>query len=148
MNIIYEENILIAQDFMALRESVGFRAVDKNQAEKAIENGLYNVIAKDGNKVVGMGRLVGDGYMYWYVQDVVINPEYQGKGIGKEIMRYLTEYIEKNSLPNTRVTISLMAAKGKEDFYIKLGFITRPSEKYGPGMFKFHEIPERDNIHV
>ena len=50
MNIIYEENILIAQDFMALRESVGFRAVDKNQAEKAIENGLYNIIAKEGNK--------------------------------------------------------------------------------------------------
>ena len=139
--IIYEENVLSAKQFLKLRELVGFRAVDKYQAEKAIESGLYNVIAKDGDRVVGMGRLVGDGYMYWYVQDVVVDPEYQGKGIGKEIMRYLTKYVEHNSLPDTTVTITLMAAKGKEDFYTKLGYITRPSDKFGPGMMKYYKIP-------
>ena len=141
--IIFEENVLSAQQFLRLRESVGFRVVNEIQAGKAVENGLYNVIAKDGDRVVGMGRLVGDGYMYWYVQDVVIDPEYQGKGIGKEIMRHLTEYIENNSIPNTEVTIALMAAKGKEDFYTKLGFITRPTEKFGSGMMKFHVIPDK-----
>jgi len=141
--IVYEENVLSAQQFLNLRESVGFRVIDEVQAGKAIENGLYNVIAKDGDKVVGMGRLVGDGYVYWYVQDVIIDPEYQGKGIGKEIMRYLTEYIENNSIPNTEVTIALMAAKGKEDFYAKLGYFARPTERFGPGMMKFHAIPEK-----
>ena len=106
------------------------------------------MIAKDGDKVVGMGRLVGDGYIYWYVQDVVIDPEYQGKGIGKAIMQYLTDYIENNSIPNTEVTIALMAAKGKEDFYTKLGFFTRPTERFGPGMMKFHVIPEKGNAYV
>ena len=146
--ITYEENILSAKQFIKLRESVGFRVIDEVQAGKAIENGLYNVIAKDGDKVVGMGRLIGDGYIYWYVQDVVIDPEYQSKGIGKEIMRYLTEYIENNSIPNTTVTIALMAAKGKDDFYTKLGYFTRPTEKFGPGMMKFHEIPAKDNTNI
>ena len=142
--ITYEENTLKVQHFLALRESVGFRVIDEVQVEKAIKNGLYNVIAKDSDKVVGMGRLVGDGYIYWYVQDVVIDPEYQGKGIGKEIMRYLTKHIENNSIPNTTVTIALMAAKGKDDFYKKLGYFTRPTDKFGPGMMKFHEIPGND----
>ena len=146
--IIYEENVLKVYDYMALRKSVNFRTVDDLQAEKAIKNGLYNIMVKDDDKVVGMGRLVGDGYMYWYVQDVIVDPEYQGKGIGKEIMRYLTEYIENNSLPDTTVTIGLMAAKGKEEFYLKLGYFARPTDRYGPGMMKFHDIPGKDNVDV
>ena len=140
MNISYEENTLTAKQFLTLRESVGWKGVEF-QIEKALKHGLYNVIAKNGDEVIGMGRLVGDGIMYWYVQDVIVNPRYQGKGIGKEIMRYLTQYVEKNSLPDTTVTIGLMAAKGKEDFYKKLGYIARPTEIFGSGMMKYHEIP-------
>ncbi|MCR5501527.1 MAG: GNAT family N-acetyltransferase [Lachnospiraceae bacterium] len=33
------------------------------------------------DEVVGMGRLVGDGVMYWYLQEIVVLPEYQGRGI-------------------------------------------------------------------
>ena len=139
MKISYEENTLTAKQFLVLRESVGCKGAEF-QIEKALKCGLYSIIAKDGKEVVGMGRLVGDGVMYWYVQDVIINPRYQGKGIGKEIMRLLTQYIEKNSLPDTTVTIGLMAAKGKEGFYEKLGYIARPTEKFGPGMIKYHEI--------
>ena len=73
-----------------------------------------------------MGRSVSDGFMYWYVQDVHVNPQYQGKGIGKEIMRYLEQFVERNRLPETFVTIGLVAAKGKEGFYEKLGYIARP----------------------
>ena len=145
MNIQYEENALSAKQFLMLRESVGWKGVEY-QVEKALESGLYNVIVKDNNEVVGMGRLVGDGIMYWYIQDVIVNPKYQGKGIGKEIMRLLTRYIEKNSLPGTTVTIGLMAAKGKEDFYEKLGYIARPTEIYGPGMIMHYEITKSSSL--
>jgi ribosomal protein S18 acetylase RimI-like enzyme len=140
MNILYEENTLTAKQFLFLRESVGWKGIEL-QIEKALKCGLYNVSAKGGDEVIGMGRLVGDGVMYWYVQDVIINPQYQRKGVGKEIMRRLTQHIKKNSLPNTTVTIGLMASKDKEDFYEKLGYIARPTESYGPGMIKHYEIP-------
>ena len=139
MNISYEEDSLTTRQFLSLRESVGWKGIDF-QVEKALESGLYNVLAKDGEQVVGMGRLVGDGIMYWYVQDVIIKPEYQGKGIGKAIMEFIMRHIEENSLPNTTVTVGLMAAKGKDGFYEKLGFIKRPSEIYGAGMIKLHPI--------
>ena len=140
MNLHYEENTLTAKQFLSLRESVGWKGVEF-QVEQSLKLGLYNVLAKDGEQTVGMGRLVGDGIMYWYVQDVIVDPQYQGQGIGKEIMGHLFRYIEENSLPDTTVTIGLMAAKGKEDFYEKLGFIARPNEIYGPGMIKHHHIP-------
>ena len=140
MGIVFEENQLTAKQFLALRESVGWQGVEL-QIEKALEAGLYNVIAKDGAHIVGMGRLVGDGIMYWYVQDVIVHPKHQGKGIGKAMMELIMRHIEKNSLPNTTVTVGLMAAKGKDGFYEKLGFITRPSEIYGAGMIKLHPIP-------
>jgi len=140
MNILYEENMLTPRQFLLLRKSVGSTGSEA-QIGKALQCGLYNVSAKDGDDVIGMGRLVGDGFMYWYVQDVIVNPQYQDKGIGKEIMRLLTKYIEENSLPNTTVTIGLMAAKGKEYFYEKLGYIARPTDIYGSGMIKHHKIP-------
>jgi GNAT superfamily N-acetyltransferase len=142
MNIHYEENLLTASQFLLLREAVGWQGVE-NQIEKALKAGLYNVLAKDENDVVGMGRLVGDGVMYWYVQDVIIRPEYQGKGIGKTIMEHIIRHIEKSSLPGTTVTVGLMAAKGKDAFYEKLGFVARPSEIYGAGMIKLHPIPDK-----
>ena len=138
MKISYEENALTTAQFTTLKASVG-RDGYHLQVEKALAAGLYNVIAKDGDDIVGMGRLVGDGVIYWYVQDVVVKPEYQARGIGKKIMEYLLRYIKKNSLPNTTVSIGLMAVKGKEGFYEKLGFFTRPNETYGAGMMKFYQ---------
>ena len=141
MNIRYEENILTASQFISLRESVGWHGVEY-QIEKALKAGLYNVLARDENSVVGMGRLVGDGIMYWYVQDVIVTPEYQGKGIGKAIIKHIMQHINNKSLPGTTVTVGLMAAKGKDAFYEKFGFVARPSEIYGAGMIKLHPIPD------
>ena len=139
MNIVYEENTLTAKQFLMLRESVGWNGKEF-QVEESLKFSLCNVAAKNGDEVIGMGRLVGDGFMYWYVQDVIVNPQYQGMGIGNEIMKNLMQYIENNSLPDTTVTIGLMAAKGKEGFYEKLGYFARPTETYGSGMMKFLEI--------
>ena len=139
MKISYEENALTATQFTTLKAAVG-RDGYSLQVEKALTAGLYNIIAKDGDDIVGMGRLVGDGVIYWYVQDVVVKPEYQARGIGKKIMAYLLQHIEKNSLPNTKVSVGLMAAEGKEGFYEKLGFFTRPNETYGAGMMKFYHF--------
>ena len=134
MKIAYMDNILTAKDFSIIRRLMGWSEKPEAQIEKALTNGLYSVVALDGENIIGMGRLVGDGALYWYVQDVVVLTEYQGKGIGKQIMKQLINYITSNSLPNTAITIGLMAAKGKEGFYKKLGFRSRPNEQEDPGM--------------
>ena len=85
------ENQLSANDFIRLKIATGFRNRPIDQVERALKNDLLDVVAIVNNEVVGMGRLVGDGVMYWYLQEIIVLPEYQGKGIGTGIVNYLLE---------------------------------------------------------
>lgn len=129
------DNVLKPEDFVRLKVATGFMERPLEQVEKALNNGLFNVSAVCGGKVVGMGRLVGDGAMYWYLQEIIVLPEYQGKGIGKSIVNRLIEHIKSTAVPGTKIEVGLTAAKGKEPFYEKLGFHTGSS-----GMKKWIEI--------
>lgn len=42
-----------------------------------------------------MGRLVGDGAMYWYLQEIIILPQFQRKGIGTMIVNHLVDYAKE-----------------------------------------------------
>jgi len=133
-NIVILENKLTAKQFCNLQEAVGFGNPNIRQTELAIENSIYSISISVGGEVIGMGRLVGDGARIFYIQDVCIKPEFQGKGIGKLVVERLLDYIRTNSIPDSRVTVGLMAAKGKEAFYEKFGFRIRPNENEGNGM--------------
>lgn len=116
------DNGLKAEDFIRLKVAAGFMERPLLQAKRALENGLFNVSAVCDGKVVGMGRLVGDGAMYWYLQEIIVLPEYQGKGIGKSIVNRLIEHIKSTAIPGTIINVGLTAVPGKEPFYEKLGF--------------------------
>ena len=63
-------------------------------AETSIKNSIFSVTVKDSHKLIGMGRIVGDGAIYYYIQDIVVHPEYQGQGIGKKIMKEVHSHSE------------------------------------------------------
>jgi len=128
------DNALSAPVFLSLCQSVGWNSFTKYQAVKGLEKDLYDVIAVRDGQAIGMGRLVGDGFTIWYMQNVAVLPEFQGKGVGKAIVKRLIAFAEASSLPDTFITIGLMSAKGKDDFYKKLGFRARPTEREGAGM--------------
>ncbi|MBR2950657.1 MAG: GNAT family N-acetyltransferase [Lachnospiraceae bacterium] len=116
------ENKLTARDFLRLKVATGFRDRPIDQVEKALKNNLFDVIAVYNDEVIGMGRLVGDGVMYWYLQEIIVLPEFQGKGIGTRIVNRLLGYIEENTTPGTFVSVGLTAAAGKDTFYEQFGF--------------------------
>ena len=66
--------------------------------------------------------------------DIVIDPAYQGRGLGTEIMNRLLTYLENQTPENGRVSVQLIAEKGKETFYKKFGFQSVPNESSGSGM--------------
>ena len=70
------DNILQAEDFVRLRIETGFARIPVEHARKALKNSLINVSAIYQNELVGMGRLVGDGAMYWYLQEIIILPRF------------------------------------------------------------------------
>ena len=134
------DNELRAEDFIRLKLATGFIERPLPQVEKALKNGLFNVLAVSEGKVVGMGRLVGDGAMYWYLQDIIVLPEYQGKGIGKSIVNRIMEHIENTAVPGTKIEVGLTAVSGKEPFYEKFGFSVTPT-----GMGKWIETGSQFN---
>ena len=129
----YQENVLCYEDYCRLRESVGWTNFSKEQTQAALSNSLYTVAVFENSQAVGMGRLIGDG-MYLVIADIVVNPVYQGKGIGSKIVSMLIEYTTKELPDGGRTSIQLISEKGKEPFYEKLGFKRIPNDFCGSGM--------------
>ncbi|ART76726.1 GNAT family N-acetyltransferase [Sutcliffiella horikoshii] len=120
-------------EYIYLCSSVGWEDyMNFDVAETSIQNSIFSVTVRECNEIIGMGRIVGDGVIYFYIQDVVVHPEHQGKGIGNEIMDALVSYLEENA--PAKAFVGLFASEGKTQFYEKYNF-----NDYSPnmtGMFK------------
>lgn len=119
-------------EFQELRESTGWDMLSDRAVEKALPNSLFSVCAVVEGRTIGMGRVIGDGAIYFYIQDVIVLPEFQKKGIGYKIMRELEKWLKENAPENS--FIGLMAAEGVRDFYLGFDYLERPTK--APGMFK------------
>ena len=137
-DIVLVENNISIQEYLELRARVGWRRLSDEQARKAIDKSLYFVKAVDAEgKVVGMGRIVGDGAVICYIQDLVVDPDTQGRGVGSVIIEKLIGYANSLREDNTTMMLCLMCAKGREPFYLKHGFNIRPNDCLGPGMIQY-----------
>lgn len=137
MEIKFLENNRDIDTYLYLRSKVNWKVLSREQATKALENSLYILTAYDGDTPVGMGRIVGDGSVICYVQDLIIVPEHQGRGTGSAILSKLKDYVNSLRMPGTEMMLGLMCAKGRERFYDKHDFIARPTENLGPGMIMY-----------
>lgn len=79
-------------------------------------NSKFTCFVFDNEILIGVGRALADGVDCSYICDVAIHPEYQGLGLGREIISTLVK------LSANHKKIILYANPGKEGFYNKLGF--------------------------
>ena len=133
------ENCLDTDTYLYLRRQVGWPVLTDRQADCAVNNCIYNVCAYMDGEPVGMGRIVGDGAVISYVQDLVVLPKAQGQRVGSAILDKLKAYVEGITEPGSRMMLCLMCAKGREPFYKGHGFIARPTDALGPGMIMYIE---------
>ena len=132
--ILIKENINNVDEFNCLYDAVGWGSYEKNISEKALANTIYSVSIYDDNKIIGYGRLIGDGICFLYIHDVMVDPKYQNKKIGSQIMNKLLEKVKQVKFENPYVRVYLGASKGKEKFYERFGFIAREEANLGSGM--------------
>ncbi len=136
----FRENNQDVDTYLALRAAVHWKELTREQAEKALKNSLYILTAYQEGKPIGMGRIVGDGAVICYVQDLIVVPEKQKYGVGGVILERLKAFVEREGLPGTTMMFDLMCAKGREAFYSKHGFLARPTEALGPGMIQYLKL--------
>lgn len=122
-----------AEQYCMLRQSAGWlKLSDYKAIENSLDKSLYSICVYEEDKLIGFGRIVGDTNIYFYIQDLVILPEYQKQGIGNDIVKKLLKYIDQHAIKNA--FIGLMAAENVAPFYEKLGFKKRAHNE--PGMEK------------
>lgn len=82
-------------DYNELREKSGIgNRKSKENAETAIENSLFITAIYDGDKLIAMARVVGDGAISLVVTDVMVDSEYQKNGLGRVLMNEINKYLE------------------------------------------------------
>lgn len=119
-------------EYARLRAAVGWDAVDADAVAIGLRRTPFAVCLEDRGRVIGCGRVIGDGGIDFYIQDVIVVPEFQGRGYGAQIMDAVMGYLERVARPGT--FIGLMAAKGAAGFYLRYGFSERPAGR--PGMYR------------
>lgn len=132
--ISIKENVNSIEEFNYLYDAVGWGSYDEKVSEKALANTMYSVSVYDDDKIIGYGRIIGDGICFLYIHDVMVIPKYQNKKIGSQIMNKLLEKVNKIKIENPYVRVYLGASKGKEKFYERFGFIKREDANLGSGM--------------
>jgi ribosomal protein S18 acetylase RimI-like enzyme len=80
-------------------------------------------------RIVGMARVISDGHSDAYIQDVVVLPDYRGRGVGRELVRRLTQICVTRKI----AWIGLVAEPGTQGLYEELGF--GPLVGYQPMLF-------------
>ncbi|MBN1304999.1 MAG: GNAT family N-acetyltransferase [Anaerolineales bacterium] len=103
--------------------------------EKALLHSLYAVLARYNRETIGFARVVGDGGLCFYIQEIIVHPDHQRKGIASTFMQYILASLEERAIP--RSYIGVFAGKGLKDFYRGYGFWERPSGVMGSGMMQF-----------
>lgn len=116
--IKFREQIPSVADFMRLREVSGLSARSREGAERGLPNSLFAVTLFENGDAIGMGRIVGDGGLNFEVVDIAVDPQWQGRGYGRQIMERLMQWLSENAPP--RAYVSLIG--DVPELYEKFGF--------------------------
>ena len=103
------------QSLMNLHNKTEMKRADAEQVGAAFSSSFVVATAWDQDRLIGCGRMISDGRMYSGIFDVVVDPEFQKRGVGRALMELLI-----SKAPET--CIHLTSTFGNENFYAKLGF--------------------------
>ena len=125
MITIKKQEIVKLEDVLHLYQAVGWtNYTDQSEMlEQALSHSLAMYLAFDGEKIVGLIRLIGDGFSSVLVQDLIVLPIYQRQGIGSALM--------KEALEDYKGVYQIQLATEQTEktlgFYRSLGFETLSS---------------------
>ena len=117
-----------SDDYNDLREKSGIgNRKSKKNAEVAIENSLFITSIYDGDKLIAMARVVGDGAISLVVTDVMVDSNYQKNGLGRVLMNEVSNYLVENYDEDSYII--LLANTPYDKFYEKFNFKEFPNKK-------------------
>ncbi len=122
MITIRKQEIVKLEDVLHLYQVVGWTNYTNQpqMLEQALSHSLAIYLAFDGEKIVGLIRLVGDGFSSVFVQDLIVLPTYQRQGIGSALMKQALEDFKEAY----QVQLATDQTEKNVGFYRSMGFET------------------------
>lgn len=114
---------LTVDAFLALAQRIWARQYDPARTAAALERTI-NVGAWSGDQLVGCVRVLSDGYFFSTVPEIMVDPAFRRKGIGRSLLRQALE-----AAPGG--TLFLGAQPGNEPFFEQAGFRRGPAGYVG-----------------
>ncbi|MCE7029695.1 GNAT family N-acetyltransferase [Jiella avicenniae] len=130
----FAEEIPAINDYRRLRAVAGLTPKSFEAARIALPNTLFAVVVRHQGRVIGMGRVVGDGGCHMQIVAMAVEPAHQGKGIGKGIFAAFESWLARTA-PDTAY-VSLIADGDAKHLYAKFGF--EPVMPASIGMARFY----------
>ena len=115
-----KETSISIDDVLHLYQAVGWTNYTNQpqMLEKALSHSLATYLARDDEEIVGLVRLVGDGFSSVFVQDLIVLPSYQRQGIGCNLMKEaLADYKDAY-----QIQLATEQTEKNLGFYRSLGF--------------------------
>lgn len=122
MITIKKQEFVKLEDILHLYQDVGWTNYTNQpqMLEQALSHSLVIYLALDDDAVVGLIRLIGDGFSSVFVQDLIVLPSYQRQGIGSALMKEaLEDYKEVY-----QVQLATEQTEKNVGFYRSMGFET------------------------
>jgi len=116
------KNSITVEDYQLLHKSVGWKILDNAIVKASLDNSHIVLGAYEDDKILGMVRLVSDSATHGLLTDMIVLPQYQRHGVGKELMKELTNRVQEFVNDKDQFLIELVPTKGNEGFYKKCGF--------------------------
>ena len=128
MITVKKQEIVKLEDVLHLYQAVGWSnyTYQPEMLEKALSHSLAIYVALDGDAVVGLIRLVGDGFSSVLVQDLIVLPSYQRQGIGSALMKQALEDFKEVY----QVQLATEQTEKNVGFYRSMGFETLSTYNY------------------
>jgi len=117
-------------EFAAVTAAVGFRPHPPEAIAAGLANSLFVVCAVAEERVIGIGRVVGDGALHFYLTGVMVIPEYQRQGVGSRIVEALLACVKR--VTHANILVEALPLPGLDVFYSRFGF--KAPRQYAPGM--------------
>jgi ribosomal protein S18 acetylase RimI-like enzyme len=107
-------------EYVCLRRETGLSPKTPEAARIGLAHTWYGVTVRQRGEAVGMGRVIGDGGLFFEVVDVAVLPAHQRRGLGKRIMAALMDHLTTHAPESAHVT--LMADGEAHRLYEQFGF--------------------------
>jgi len=130
--IILAEELPSVAEYRELRSRTGWGDIDESIARRTIGAACYTITLRRQGKLIGLARVMGDGALYFFLADLIVDSSLRGEGLGDRLMRAVTEYFDRSAKPGA--TIALIPLRGGESFYERFGFARCPDGPFGTGM--------------